>query len=397
MRVAQLLCAGRFAGAESVACALAGALRPQVEESLLYLLLETRSNKAEREELVDRVRALDLRTRIIETHTRFSFELVRALGQALCDDRVDVAHSHSYKPAFIAPFVRWIGRARPRTIAFTLHGIDVPPSLDLAYLGAINTVGALGADVLIACSKPIARYYRRWPLLAAKTHCLPNGLSPVFMTLCRDKDERRDERRQALAAEHGLDRTAAWIAVVGRLVPVKQHALLLRAFARLTCDSSATSAINLLIVGEGPLRQELEQLARALGLANRVAFTGQVSAMERIYGAADLLALVSASEGSPMVVLEAMAFALPVVATRVGGIADQVIDGETALLVPSGAEGALVHALDLLLRDPSRRRALGAAGLRRVEDEFGPEVWARRHLDLYRAYSRSDESRVSRS
>lgn len=384
MRVAQLLCAGRFAGAESVACSLASALGPHVEQSLLYLVVETRAEPAGRAELLQRVRSLNVESRIFETDRRLSWSLLRRLQAAFRADRLDVVHSHSYKAAFLAPIIRRFDPRVAPAIAFTLHGIDLPPSWGLAFLGAVNAAGALGSDVLIACSQPIACSYRRWPLLASKTRLLQNALPPGFIPQLDAMRARREQRRAALAEVYRLDLNAVWVAIVGRLVAVKDHDLLLRALSRLRgTGQHHQRPIQLIVAGDGPLAAPLEQRAREIGVAEQVVFVGQLSDLAVLYGAVDLLTLTSRSEGSPMVILEAMAYGLPVVATRVGGIADQVVEGQTALLVPPGDEEALAGALGRLAGDDALRTALGDAGHQRVITQFDPEGWARRHLQIY--------------
>jgi len=250
-------------------------------------------------------------------------------------------------------------------------------------LGAVNTLGALGSDLLIACSRPIERHYRRIPLLGAKTRCLLNGLPPGFIPTESGLRAARPLKRQQLARRHGLDPSAVWVAIVGRLVAVKNHELLLRAMGVLSASGGASPPVQLLVAGDGPLRDALTARAHALGIGDRVRFAGQVSDIESLYAGVDILALTSTSEGTPMVVLEAMAYGVPVVATRVGGIGDQVEEGKTALLVCSGDEPALTRALQCLIGDRSLRVGMGQAGRRRAIARFGPDDWARRHVEIY--------------
>jgi len=153
------------------------------------------------------------------------------------------------------------------------------------------------------------------------------------------------------------------VGLVCRLAPEKGGDVLLRAAALLR---PALPDLRVTVVGDGPVRPTLEALARRLGLAGAVAFHGFRPDAARLMAGLDVLAVPSRSDGSPLVVLEALTAGVPVVASAVGGIPDQVCDGREALLVPPGDAVALAAALRAVLTDPARARALGAAGRRRA-------------------------------
>jgi len=152
----------------------------------------------------------------------------------------------------------------------------------------------------------------------------------------------------------GLPPDRPVVAIVARLVPVKNVSLFLRAMA------SVPSAVAL-IVGDGELRARLEAEAAELGIAGRCRFLGWQSDVHAIYAAADLVTLTSNNEGSPVSIIEAMAAGRPVVSTAVGGVPDVVRDGVDGVLVHSGDTDGLASAINSLLADPSRRDDLGAA------------------------------------
>jgi glycosyltransferase involved in cell wall biosynthesis len=174
---------------------------------------------------------------------------------------------------------------------------------------------------------------------------------------------------------------------VGRLVERKGIANLLRAAA------GSRLPYRVALVGFGPEEARLRSLAAALGLADRVEFAGRVSDAElsRRYAEADVFVLPATidargdTEGLGVVLLEALAHGLPVVATRRGGIPDIVIDGETGLLVEDGDAAALARAIERLLADPALARRLAERGADHVRSEFGVESVARRLAAIYRA------------
>lgn len=163
---------------------------------------------------------------------------------------------------------------------------------------------------------------------------------------------------------------------IGRLEHQKGFDVLLRALAQLP---DAT----LVLVGEGSQRESLSVLARDLGVAERVVFVGASEQARRHLTTFDVFVLPSRFEASPLVVTEAMLAALPVVASDVGSVSDQVVDGRTGLLVSAEDPSALADALASLLRDPGRRRELGDRGRERALEGFRADVMARAYERLY--------------
>src|SRR5262249_45368506 len=140
------------------------------------------------------------------------------------------------------------------------------------------------------------------------------------------------------------------ILAVGRLSREKGHAVLIRAFSGLLRHDHRLRA-KLVLVGDGPERRRLQRAAVSFGVEDCVVFTGQVGDVRPYYKAADVLVLPSYTEGSPNVLLEAMAAGLPVVATAVGGVPEIVTDGESALLTPPGDSQRMAAAMSALLND----------------------------------------------
>jgi glycosyltransferase involved in cell wall biosynthesis len=155
--------------------------------------------------------------------------------------------------------------------------------------------------------------------------------------------------------EIGLPDGTRLVGIVGRLFPIKNHALFLEAAVKVAIREPAARFV---VVGDGVLRLKLEQQAKDLGIADRVFFTGWRRDLPRIYADLDVLVVSSDNEGTPVSAIEAMAAGCPVVATRVGGLPDLIIDQTTGLLVaprdPDGLAGAVLH----LLRNPETARTI---------------------------------------
>lgn len=187
--------------------------------------------------------------------------------------------------------------------------------------------------------------------------------------------------RAALAAALGLPEGTRLVGTVGRLNPVKDQAGLIRAFRLLQRERPDTA---LVLVGDGPVRGELEALAAAEGVAARVRFLGDRGDVAALLPGLDVFTLPSLSEGYSVALLEACAAALPIVATDVGGNAEIVAEGGNGCLVPARDPAALAAALAALLRDPVRAEAMGRAGRERVLRENAFRTMAERYARVYR-------------
>jgi glycosyltransferase involved in cell wall biosynthesis len=176
------------------------------------------------------------------------------------------------------------------------------------------------------------------------------------------------------------ERERPLVVSVGRLKAPKDFVTLARALAALPADS-----FEALIVGDGPDRPALETELRRLRLEDRVRLAGERHDVADMLAAADVFVLSSRSEGLPVSVLEAMAAELPVVASRVGGVSELVVDGETGFLVAPGKPRDLAAALESLVADRDLRRHLGAVGRVRAETRFNLNLFRRAHLELYAA------------
>lgn len=203
---------------------------------------------------------------------------------------------------------------------------------------------------------------------------VPNG---IRLERFRPAD---DVARQSLVAELGLPTGSRIIGTVGRLQPVKDHALLLRAFAKVRVQVPEAA---LVIVGDGPLRAALEAQAEQAGLSDAVRFMGDRHDVPRLLTGMEVFALTSTSEGYSVALLEACASSLPIVATDVGGNREIVRHGINGRLVPSGDTAAIATALIALLRGGEQAAAMGRAGYAWAQAEASFRTMAERYHGLY--------------
>jgi glycosyltransferase involved in cell wall biosynthesis len=277
------------------------------------------------------------------------------------------------------------------------------PDIVHLHTGRATWLGGLAAQMLSLpaittrrMDKPIRHGWRQrliyGPLvaravavsLAVQEALLAGGVAPEKVSLIHDavdvlaQETPTDRRvvRSALEASGG----AIVLLTLASLVHRKGLDVLLDALSRAREES-----LTLWIAGDGPDRSSLEARSERLGLSGRVRFLGHRADAPDLLAACDIFVLPSRREGLGVAALEAMAARRPVVASRVGGLAEAVVDGKTGMLVPPEDPGALALALDRLAADPELRLRLGEAGPARVSEGFLASQMVAAYDKLYRS------------
>jgi glycosyltransferase involved in cell wall biosynthesis len=230
--------------------------------------------------------------------------------------------------------------------------------------------GIAPVDRLIAVSAGLRRTYERIGVPTGSFATVANGIAPLVRRVPRA------EARRAL----GLDAEQPVVLTVGRLTHMKAQWQLVDAVPDLLARFPGLAVV---LLGDGPLREALVERADSLGVAHAVRFAGHRPDARLLLAAADVFALPSKFEGMPLAALEAMEAGLPVVATRVVGSEEVVVDGVTGALVPFGRPAALGAALAELLADPALRRRQGAAARRRYLAGFTRDRMAAETAAVY--------------
>jgi glycosyltransferase involved in cell wall biosynthesis len=307
---------------------------------------------------------IPLRERSLLTTLRASAALAR---RSL---RPDVVHSHNVRAAVAAK----LSVSRPRSgipHVVTVHGISHGDSRLSARLLSVV------ADAVVAVAEAEARQLRSTGL-RIPVRVIPNAVSPPTS---RD----RTESRRRL----DIDPDVPVALCIARLAPLKRHDLLLDAWSRLPAPTT------LLCAGEGSLMHALEQQAARLGISDRVRFLGPRADIDWLLAASDLVTLASDREGLPMSVIEAMTAGVPVVATRVGGLAEIVVPG-AGLLVPPGDATALAGALSVMLSDHEWRRSASEVARSHAREQHSVDALVASYADLYDRLRHSAGGRAGR-
>lgn len=226
-------------------------------------------------------------------------------------------------------------------------------------------------DRIVGNSQAVVDFYRDQGIPSDKLAMIRSGIEP-FDPPAIDRAEVR--------GEFGVSSDQPLVVYAGRLAPQKGLDDLLFALDLL---QHVMPDVRTLIVGAGPLRTELEELARMHKLEDKVRFLGHREDVPRLFSAADVVVLPSLYEGLPNVVLEAMMCGKPVVATSAPGTTEVVVDGETGLLVPPRKPAEITRALRAIILDPERAAAIGRAGRERALADFTATAMIDRFAQLY--------------
>ncbi len=345
-----------FGGAERHLLGLATWLQRQGHRPLLVLFHD--------HELARQARAAGIDPVVLDVSGPYDLRGPGRLAEVVRRHGINVVHAHSYRAVVNAALAR---RRCAFAMVRTVHGMLEhrglgPAALRSRIYRGLEVWGSRRCGALVCYVTDDLRRRHRDEDRGLETRTIHNGIDPL---------DREDYPRPA---EYETGRFN--LVAVGRLIPVKGLDFMLEAMARLPAGGEAV----LHLVGTGTLALQLERQARALGLADRVRFLGFKSNVYDYIAHADLLVMPSRHEGLPYTILEAMSLEVPILASRVGGLAEILEDGRDAVLVGVGDVEGLAAAVRGLAADPQRAAALGAAGRRRQVrdldlDAMGGAYW----------------------
>lgn len=299
-------------------------------------------------------------------------------------DTFEIVHLHGFsqKSILIALLARLFGKR----LVITIHTAGSDEPAGVRALGRLAYWCYSRADRFVAISEQIAANYRAAGLPADRLTVAPNGVDTE-----RFRPASEAERGAARRALGGLPPELPWLLFVGFFSRDKGPDVLFEAWLRLQQLAPGSSA--LLYVGatasayhevDAAIAREIQAEAGHRGLSHLVKFTGEMAEVERAYRAADILVMPSTREAFGMVLIEAMASGLPVVATRIDGVTDTIIDdGVSGLLVAPKDVAALTAAVAQLLGDRQRAESIGVRARQEVVARYGLEASATRWRQIY--------------
>jgi glycosyltransferase involved in cell wall biosynthesis len=358
LSVLHVLAPGEVGGLESVVRLMAAGQRRNGHTVWVGLIL-ARSDAAQAFQALLRAENVDVIP--IVSAARAYARQYHALVEVCRRLSPSVVHTHGYHADVLAGLAaRRLGFVTVTTVHGFTGGGGKKRLYDWLQRRAFRRFSAV-----MPVSRPMADDLGRGGVHPARLHVVPNAFTLDAQPLAR-ADARR---RLAL----GPDAHVGWI---GRLSPEKGPDVMIRALVALP------PTVRLSVLGDGPRRHELNRLADELGVSERIVWYGVVPDAARLAAAFDVVVLSSRAEGTPVVLLEAMAAGVPIVATRVGGVPDVVSSAEACLVEPNDP-AALASAIAATLADPTAAATRAAAARQRLAESFALGPWLARIDDVY--------------
>jgi glycosyltransferase involved in cell wall biosynthesis len=324
----------------SVACLLGGVFEKKIERSRAKVIF------------------LDLRS-------RFNPGNILRLANIMKRERIDIVHSQGARADFFARVAGRIARASHilSTTQMPVEGFEA---------------GFLRKRIYRFFDGFTERYVDRFIVVSdsLKTHLIEKRQIPGHKIIRIYNGIELDQYHTKTGGDNfrkelGISQDVHLIGAIGRMVRQKGFKYLIQAIPDIVRDIPDP---KFLFVGDGPLRERLEALSEELRVKDNVIFAGFRSDIKEILSAIDILVIPSLLEGFPMITLEAMAMAKPIVATNIDGITEQILDGINGILVPPKDPSALAKSVIGVLNDRETARTMGLAARKKVEQEFSVEM-----------------------
>lgn len=306
-----------------------------------------------------RCQSLAVTARAIQIRNDVDLRCVPALRRLVKNEHYDLVHLHTKRAHALS---LWLPRFRGGPKYVVTRRMDYPEGRNCYTRTLYNR----RVDGVVAISKAIKDSLVEAGVAANKIRLIHSGIDV--------------EKFRFLLARNEAIREVAIVGCLAALEVRKGHRFLLEAMALL---KNQGLEVELRVAGDGPERATLEAQAAQLGLSDRVSFLGFVSEPAQFLAGVDIVAMPSLYEGLGVAALEAMAAAKPVIATRVGGLAESVIDGVTGFVVAPKDAHALAEAVAVLARDPARAAAMGESGREWVAQNFSLAQMARQNEAFY--------------
>ncbi|HYR75327.1 MAG TPA: glycosyltransferase [Pyrinomonadaceae bacterium] len=332
-------------------------------------------------EFVTAARDLGLAVEIIPERRRFDLGVLPKLKKVINEHSPDIVVTHSVKSHFLL----WRSHSSRKCPWVAFHHGYTSTDRKMRVYNRLDRWSLPATDRIITVCQAFARD------LSRNTGVALDDISVLHNSI-RPQLPATDTEAQAVRSRFGIADDESLILAVGRLSKEKAHIDLIAAFSGLRKSTPEVNA-KLMIVGEGPERGRLEAAANSFGCKESVVFAGQVSNVWPFYFAADVFVLPSHSEGSPNVLLEAMAAGIPIVATDVGGVPEMVEHNQSALLVPASDRPTLGAAIARVLTEDDLAQRLTENASSLVGTRYSPENYVRTLVEIYREVVRNRQDK----
>jgi N-acetyl-alpha-D-glucosaminyl L-malate synthase BshA len=303
----------------------------------------------------------------------YSLALAASMHEVAIRRELDLLHVHYAIPHATSALLakQMLAGERELKIITTLHGTDITLVGQERSFWEITRYSIAQSDGITAVSEYLKHEADEdFRVPAGAVEVIPNFVDPAHY----------DPERYPCVRDAFLAKDEKLIVHISNFRPVKRLRDVIRTFAGIVREVPS----RLVLIGDGPERSAAVEEARRLGVENRTVFLGKQDTVAELLGCADLFLLPSESESFGLAALEAMASGVPVVATRVGGLPEVVVDGVTGYLAPVGATEEMAHAAIRILRDPVRAKEMGRAAREIATERFGVDIVVPQYEAYYR-------------
>jgi glycosyltransferase involved in cell wall biosynthesis len=365
LNILQLISSRGFHGAENLVMALASALRKAGPSVTVGVIRDRRFPEFD---LAEKAAEFGLDAQVFDCGGRLDFPAIRAIASHARTHAVDIVHSHGYKADMYA-FLSGLEH-RTRRVATVHNWINTNTAMSL-YAWADRFV-LKRFDAVAPVSRMVEQALLDSGFDPEKVHRVENGI---------DVEKFHGNGSGAAPSPLPHDPADTVIGTVGRLVPQKGHGCLLDAAPRIL---AAHGRCFFALVGDGPLREELQRQAERNGIADRVLFLGDRSDVPALLSRMDIFVLPSLVESHPLALLEAMAAQKPIVASGVGDIPAILRHGRLGRVVPPGSAESLAEGVLSYLKNPEEAARFGRESYREAVAHFSATRMAGEYLNIYR-------------
>jgi glycosyltransferase involved in cell wall biosynthesis len=365
MRILHLISSVGLFGAERVAVELSKSLKKTYHcEPVLGVI---RNVYNPHEEILEEAKRNGIDYAVFACRSPLDLRLALSIRAFIKKDRIDVIHCHGYKSNFYGLLA-----SKGQVPSVTTNHNWLTAHWKLKTYCLLDSLWIRFFDRIVAVSNEVKKDMLRYKIPREKIRVIDNGIS-------LERFEKRVEARR-MKTQLGFEEKTRVIGSIGSLVIEKGHIYLLEAAKQIL---DVVKDVKFLIIGDGPLRQTLEEKSEGLGIKRNVIFLGQRKDVPELLMAMDIFVLPSVKEGLPIALLEAMAAKRPIVATRVGAIPKVIENKRIGVLVEPKDTIGLRDAIINLLNDPVRMSLLARGGFDRIYTDFSSDKMGKQYLELY--------------
>lgn len=366
MRIGELVQGMWYGGMEKMAGSLSISLQKRGHDVTVYCYDDYGPN-------ADAVRSEGVPVWLIPRSQGIDWVFIFRIVRRIREDRIELLHCHN-DTAFFYGFLA--SRLAHVPIVYTRHSLDYSVK---NIKKIVHSVFYRGTSAIVTVAEEIGeRLVLEENAPRDRLHVVWNGVDGGQYRL-RDREYVLRKKM-----ELGIPTSARVLGTVGRYWPEKNQVILFDVLAALVGPDTQDDIV-LVLVGDGPLRPELETAARKKGISRKVLMTGLISNTETVYPVFDVFLMSSVREGLPLAIIEAMACSLPIVSTDVGGIRNIIRDGETGYLVPSGDSSAMADRVRILLGNPLLANKIGHNARKFFEDHLSEERMVDAYEDIFKS------------